>query len=409
MKLRKGHIIVTILVIAGVFIVVAAVRATRSTPPPADPTEQFLTEVRSELATLPATPQGSGDIPPVQNDLSNAPRIEVDTTHFDTGIIANTTPTTLQMPVYNRGKSDLVIAKVKTSCGCTKGEMKQTTIPPGEQSPLMITVDPMKIGGGFETTKTLTIESNDPANPMLQVQVTSHVEPEVSVEPKELDFGTIDKGKTSEGTVIIRQLTDEPLVIEELINSRNEEGINISYEEIPQDQWAKPEHREYKVIATLGPETPVGKHQLNFSLRTSLKRLKQIRIMLKAEIQAFYAVENRNVAIGMITPGEKRPKVAKITADRPFEVVNIQSPEEITVTARSGEEPNTVLFDVAVNDSIPDGHKKWQVKFDIKAGTETFSELVNMNGMVRGDPASPMPLPVQPPAPTTSAPPPAKQ
>ena len=62
----------------------------------------------------------------------------------------------------NDGKSDLVIRKISTSCGCTAVEKKAEVIKPGESSSIDVTFN--SAGKSNRQNKSITIICNDPKN-----------------------------------------------------------------------------------------------------------------------------------------------------------------------------------------------------------------------------------------------------
>jgi len=99
-----------------------------------------------------------GNLSPEQK--ANAPVITfVSTSHnFDT--VYQFTVVSHKYVFANTGKTDLIIRKVKASCGCTVSQAGANIIKPGESSYIEVKFD---IGGrkGMEK-KTIAVVSNDP-------------------------------------------------------------------------------------------------------------------------------------------------------------------------------------------------------------------------------------------------------
>jgi len=397
MRIRGGYVVLCIAILIVGLVVAGVIKESRSHRVSED---EFLANVRTDVSPPPNPVEANlpGLLPPVRGeDQTLTPKIEAETTEYDTGIISNSEVTTRELKITNQGSADLIINKVRTTCGCTKGSMETTTLLPGASALLKIEIDPFRIGM-FESKKTLTIESNDPIAPMLRIGVTARVDPEVSIEPERIEFGDVSKGEPHEKTMLIRQLGDQPLVIQELIQPRTMDGIELWYEEVPVDQRKDPNRAEYRIKATLLPDAPVGPHQFRFTLRTGFKRLKQIPAILKANVTAFYNVQPRNASVGPVAPGDKRPGLITVTADRPIQLSVLEASEEIEVSTRPGDEPNSAVLDLKVQGNLTPGVKRWRIRFAIKSGDQTFTETANVSGMVRGE------QPGQPPIPPLPAP-----
>src|SRR5690606_33503406 len=135
----------------------------------------------------------------VQTPEGPQPKIQLDGDTFDFGTIPNDKPTTKEMPVRNVGNAPLELLNVSSSCGCAVAELKpeDKTVPPGGQVPIRITFSPNRIPG-FDSTKLVTIQSNDPANRTMKIKVQTKIEPEFQIEPGILDFGALNKGEAKQ-------------------------------------------------------------------------------------------------------------------------------------------------------------------------------------------------------------------
>ena len=82
----------------------------------------------------------------------------------------------------NEGKSDLIIHKVKASCGCTATSPEKTTLKPGESSKINATFD--TAGKSGKQYKTITVVTNDPKTATLMLSIEGMVEkPETQTTP----------------------------------------------------------------------------------------------------------------------------------------------------------------------------------------------------------------------------------
>jgi hypothetical protein len=75
--------------------------------------------------------------------------------------------------VRNAGKNTLQIEQITTTCSCTQASVDQANVPPGGSTTLHVVMDPQKDNLYGSLFRIVTIQSNDPASP--QVQVVFHV------------------------------------------------------------------------------------------------------------------------------------------------------------------------------------------------------------------------------------------
>jgi hypothetical protein len=348
--------------------------------------EDFVSEVRSgaagsdtEVKTASLGPAGK---------TGEVPAIEVETNHYDMGIIPNDKSAEGSVMIHNRGKSPLHITKVNTQCGCTKGKMSKEIIPPGESAPLEVTVDPFRIPQ-FNSTKTLTLFTNDPDDPTVKIDVTAKVNPELIVDPEKIHLGTIQKGEEVSQTVRLIQNTDQPLSIKSLKLVGQAEYYETDFKEVAPAEWANPDRREYLITAKVLPVAPAGKLRANIMLETEFPRLPRFTIPMELEVKGLYTIEPQVITLRSVQPGQTIEDVLTINGDVPFEVTAINSSNEfLTVSSHEGGTPNSVAFNLAVAQE-PD--QRWQRDtwmLTINANGQEFKEEVKVMAIIEGAPAS---------------------
>jgi len=106
----------------------------------------------------------------------NAPKIDLKENEYDFGEIEEGQPVEKEFVFTNTGKSNLIIRKIKASCGCTTVDPSDKVIKPGQTSSFKATV---KTSGFSERiAKTITIITNDPVTPTSIVRIIGIVKPQ---------------------------------------------------------------------------------------------------------------------------------------------------------------------------------------------------------------------------------------
>lgn len=229
------------------------------------------------------------------NPAGGTASIWIESHEIDLGLVHNYDKTYSKMRVENRGKQNLKIIKINTTCLCTQGRIdpNKATIPPGGFAEIEIQLDPMRIGG-FTSTKTLTILSNDVQKPQIQVKVSAHVTPEFELLPEDLlNFNTIQQGESPKITCLLRQLNDEPLEIREIMENLPKKGaaakpdsgiFKYTYVLRPEQSWLTPGKTEYDVTVQVSPNAKPGLHKTYFFLILNLKRARLTRSQVTVTI-----------------------------------------------------------------------------------------------------------------------------
>lgn len=134
-------------------------------------------------------------------EAEKQPRIFCEETTFDFGSKDSSEIVDHTFILKNTGNSDLVITAVRPACGCTAAELTQSTIPPGESAKLSAKLT--LAGRNGQVQKPILIESNDPANPALQLVMKGTVANEFTVTPSILTIRQTAPDEHAAGSVMI--------------------------------------------------------------------------------------------------------------------------------------------------------------------------------------------------------------
>jgi hypothetical protein len=102
-----------------------------------------------------------------------APRIEFVKTDFDFGTIDEGQTVEYEFTFKNIGKKDLVIRRIKASCGCTTVEPADKVIKPSMSSSFKASLKTKGLSG--RNAKSITVISNDPVTPTVVLRISGIV------------------------------------------------------------------------------------------------------------------------------------------------------------------------------------------------------------------------------------------
>ncbi|MDP4207951.1 MAG: DUF1573 domain-containing protein [Bacteroidota bacterium] len=106
--------------------------------------------------------------------LASAPKIIFEKATYDFGTIKKGKKVEYEFNFTNQGKTDLILRKITSTCGCTTINPKEMTIKPGASSSLKVVFD--SNGKEGAQNKGITIYSNDPKNSETSLLVKGMVE-----------------------------------------------------------------------------------------------------------------------------------------------------------------------------------------------------------------------------------------
>jgi hypothetical protein len=107
-------------------------------------------------------------------ERAQAPKIEFSELEHDFGTIKQGEKAIHNYTFVNTGKSDLVIRKIRTTCGCTATNPEKMVIKPGETSHITVTYN--SAGKRGKEQKTITVITNDPQQSSIALKIIGNVE-----------------------------------------------------------------------------------------------------------------------------------------------------------------------------------------------------------------------------------------
>lgn len=121
------------------------------------------------------------------------PTLQVDQPEFDFGSADSQATVEHTYILKNTGDTTLEISSVRPACGCTVAELTEKMIPPGGESRL--TAKLSLRGRSGRQSKSITINSNDPERPQMQLMLVGNVSQSIQIAPDRLIFGQMAPGQ----------------------------------------------------------------------------------------------------------------------------------------------------------------------------------------------------------------------
>lgn len=131
----------------------------------------------------------------------------------------------------NRGDAPLNVEKVSSSCGCTAALSSAKTLAPGESGEIQASFDSTRFRGAV--SKTVYLYTNDPVQPMVQLQIKGTVQVELAFEPQLVNFGAVQPKHTVRSVVTLINQGKQPVRLEKPETTAPELSVRFSAEVIP--------------------------------------------------------------------------------------------------------------------------------------------------------------------------------
>lgn len=178
-------------------------------------------------------------------------------------------PLKAKVKIYNKGNTDLVVKNVRPGCGCTTAPLDKNTISPNEFATLDVTLNISSYSG--EVTKGIMIESNDPERPSFNYFIKTNVERPIDLFPKYMVFDQLYLGEAATGKVIVRNFTDKPIKIVDMILTPVNIKVNIKKGDIV------PAKGDLELSATFAPAF-TGQNQISVVIKTDNEEVPEVRV-----------------------------------------------------------------------------------------------------------------------------------
>lgn len=150
--------------------------------------------------------------------LLSGPRIQVDETVHDFGVVREGQPAVHVFLIRNTGDQDLEIRNVRTSCGCTAALLSDRVVPPGGEARLKVTYRTRGRPGPFR--KTVTLFTNDPKVSTVQLLIRGEVKPtpkpRIVLLPPVVNLGRVSPGSETPITLQLANKGDLPLEVDRI-------------------------------------------------------------------------------------------------------------------------------------------------------------------------------------------------
>ena len=154
----------------------------------------------------------------IQNKSSQPPTISFSEEEWDFGKVKEDERPVHIFTIKNTGREELIISRVRSSCGCTATMLSSDNIQPGKSAELKVTFNPT----GYNTLvkKDIYIESNDPQLPKAKITIAIEVEPipspQAFLSNSQWDLGLISQGDLPTFAFSIENKGELDLIIDKI-------------------------------------------------------------------------------------------------------------------------------------------------------------------------------------------------
>jgi hypothetical protein len=241
----------------------------------------------------------------------------------DAGTVAKGEKIVHDFAIRNDGDAPLEITNVHPACGCTVAEFDKT-IAPGQTGKVHAVVDTVTFNGPI--AKGVTVFTNDPDTPQLELTVRAKVEPYVSVKPGYARYITV-QGEPLEGSIAQTIWVPDGTPMEVTGVDSPWPFLKVTYREATTEERASDaKGKVWRVEMALSNDAKVGPLSDYVTVHTSHPKQKIVQIPVSGFVRPVIAVTPPVADFGKIELKEPLRKALNIRnfATEPIKVTSIE-------------------------------------------------------------------------------------
>ena len=255
--------------------------------------------VNADRSPQPAGGEGGTPSEPIAGTEAEAdvrapfpPRIRFEAEAFDFGELDAGENVVHFFPFRNLGEQTLRIEEVRTGCGCTAALVTATEVPPAGHGEIQATFRSQ----GFQGTvrKPLTVVTNDPERPSVELVLTGRVRSEVWADPPFIHWGAVSPSLPTR-SVTLRVHYGRPGGVEVLEARPGSRHVFLS------QRSADEKGVTYDVA--LARDLPPGRLTGTIRIRTTSESLPLLEVPFFAEILGRARLSPQTLSLGRVRPG----------------------------------------------------------------------------------------------------------
>lgn len=239
---------------------------------------------------------------------------KISTSH-DFGYVARGSKVEHRFKITNRYKEDVHISGVSASCRCATPTVPKETLKTWETGDIVVAFNTHLFLGHRSATITVHIDKPFPAT--VYLQVSGYIRSDVVLEPRGVDFGSVDQGDTAEKTVRVKYAGRSDWKITDV------RSTNPNYEVDVKEVSRTGGEVIYDLVIGLGKEIPSGYINDVLTVVTNDSRATKFPVDVSGKVLAAVTVSPSELFLGDVKPGAEVTKKLVIRGKKPFRITKI--------------------------------------------------------------------------------------
>jgi hypothetical protein len=164
---------------------------------------------------------------------------------------------------------------------------------------------------------TITVQFDKPYPATVNLQVSGYIRSDVVLEPRSLDFGSVEQGDARSKTIRVKYAGRSDWKIVDV------RCTNPNYEVEVKDISRAEGEVVYDLVVALGKDMPAGYLNDILTVVTNDTQAKKFPIEVQGQVLAAVTVSPAELFLGDVKPGEKVTKKVIVRSKKPFRITKI--------------------------------------------------------------------------------------
>ena len=239
-----------------------------------------------------------------QPNSSQFAQITFDAYIHDFGVVEPEDRPQYHFTFRNTGQADLVISKVKPSCGCTAVLLSAKTIKPGGHGEIEVSLNPQGRRGKQELT--VAVHSNAKDQPIVNLTLRAKIKATVAVSPERIFFGSVNDQEIHEKRIQVLDSGDERFRILRVETTSS----FLTAEALPRDSDGL---ITYEVKVLLQSGAPVGGFKETLVIHSNDAHRPRLDVLIEGNVLGPIAVSPEHLFFGFVSVGEEAQREILLT------------------------------------------------------------------------------------------------
>lgn len=250
-----------------------------------------------------------------------APRVVLDESAFDFGMVERGAKIEHTFRLANRGTGELRIDHVKGSCGCTVGVASASQVPGGGDGRVLVTLDTSGMAGRI--TKVVNVYTNDAASPVVGLTMTGEIVADTVLSPNPLYLGRVRRGERIRREVLMRPGRPGGTTAVTRVETSGS-VVQATLEQLPDGPGQR-------LVVELRRDLPLGRFSEQLTLHTTSTHEPTLRLTVFGSVEGDVVVLPPQVTFGVTRSDAalERELFIRNRGERPLTVTRVAVPDDV--------------------------------------------------------------------------------